>query len=263
MTVELEKAGLNRYQKIITLASKPPEYCEDGEEIANVAEQILKSNHRSITVVSSGMQLIGVITIMDVLNFFLREGPPSESIATIMSRDVLFCDANDTIGFALQKFKISRRGRFPITEKKTLVAVVTEHDIVKNFSNVDFETTVQEVMTAKPFFIRSRFTIIDCLKSIVNTRYRRLPIINDDESVSIISAEDILKKFAEVGYNKSKLMDSVDTISIKKVFSVSKDDDISLAVKMMSDNDVGGLPVIDNKKLVGFITERDVLEEII
>jgi len=263
MTVELEKAGLNRFQKIITIASKPPEYCEENEEIANVAEQILTSNHRSVTVVSGNMQLVGVITIMDVLNFFLREGNPSEKTSSIMSRDVLFCDASDTIGFALQKFKISRRGRFPITEKKTLVAVVTEHDIVKHFSDVDFEATVEEVMTTKPFFVRSKFTIIDCLKSIVNTRYRRLPIVGEDDSISIIAAEDVLKKFAEVGYNKSKLMDRVDTISIKKIFSVSKDDDISLAVKMMSDNDVGGLPVIDNKKLIGFITERDVLEEII
>jgi len=263
MSIELEKSGLNRFQKITTISSQPPEFCKENTKIISVSDQILSSDHRSISVVSNNMQLVGIITIMDILNFFLKEGNPNEQISTIMSRDVLFCDANDTIGHTLQKFKISRRGRFPITEKKTLLAVVTEHDIVKHFSNINFEKSVEEVMTNKPFFVRSRFTILDCLKSMVNTRYRRLPVIGEGESINIIAAEDILKKFSDVKYDKNKLMDEVENIMIKKVFSVSKDDDISLAVKIINENDVGGLPVINDKKLIGFITERDVLEDII
>lgn len=45
-----------------------------------------------------------------------------------------------------------------------------------------------------------------------------------------------------------------------RVISVSKDEDIYEAIRMMALNNITGLPVVDeNEKLVGVITEKDVL----
>jgi CBS domain-containing protein len=50
-----------------------------------------------------------------------------------------------------------------------------------------------------------------------------------------------------------------ENIMIQEVFVTSPDDLVAAAkLKMMRCN-VGGLPVVDNKKLVGIITHRDVL----
>ena len=263
MSIELEKAKLDRLQNVTTIANNAVVYCKDSDSIASAARKILSTGHRSFPIISKN-SIVGIITIIDILNAFMREQNMNDSVSTIMSRDVIFSNASDSIGHTLQKFKFSRRGRFPVLNGGKAAGVVSERDIVKHFAKVDFGTKVGELMTIKPFFMQPSATIFECLKSTVNTRYRRLPIISGKKLVGMITATDILKYLSENNFQLSPLSKPVESIMIKKIFSVSEDEDISDAVNIMKEKDIGGLPVVDEKNnLVGFITERDVLEEII
>jgi predicted transcriptional regulator len=51
---------------------------------------------------------------------------------------------------------------------------------------------------------------------------------------------------------------------VKNVFTITKDKDLSDAIKIMKSKNVDGLPVVDNENhLEGIITERDILEQIV
>jgi acetoin utilization protein AcuB len=129
---------------------------------------------------------------------------------------------------------------------------------------VNFGTKIRELMTTKPFFIQPSATIFECLKSVVNTRYRRLPVVLNKKLVGMVTAADILKYLNENNFKLLSLSKPIESIMIKNIFSVRGDEDISDAIDIMRDKDIGGLPVVDEKNsLVGFITERDILEEII
>jgi CBS domain-containing protein len=263
MSVELEKAGLNRLQNITTIATMDAIHCKDSESIISVAKKILLSTHRSFPVMKKN-SIVGIITIIDILNAFMREQNMNDSISTIMSRDVIYSNNYDTIVHTLQKFKFSRRGRFPILNKEKLVGIITERDIVKHFTKVSFGIPIKELMTTKPFFMQPSATIFECLKSVVNTRYRRLPIVSNKKLVGMITAADILKYLHSNNFNLLSLSKPVESIMIKNIFSVGEDEDISDAINIVKEKDIGGLPVVDEKNnLVGFITERDILEEII
>lgn len=264
MSIELEKAGLNRFQTVTEIAHPTPSFCKESEKIKDAVKKILTTGHRRIPVVNRKREVIGVISLMDILNSFLRMQSVEERVSTIMGRDVIFCSSTDPIGLILQKFKFSRRGGFPILNKKRLVGMVSERDFVKYFSNVEFGIKVEELMTRKPLFISPDITILDCLKSIVNTRYRRLPIVKNSKLIGIETGTDILKYINENEFSFSSLVKSIEPIMIKDVISVSREKDISEAIKKMKTKDIGGLPVVDEKKnLEGFITERDILEEIV
>ena len=202
---------------------------------------------------------------MDILDSFLRGQKFDEKISTIMTRDIIFCESEDSIGYVLQKFKISRRGGLPILDKKKrIVGMVSERDFVKYFSNVEFGTKVEEIMTGKPFFVPPSISILDCLKSLVNTHYRRLPVVEDKKLIGIVTGIDFLRHIKEKDLNISNFKTSVGQILIKDVISISKEKDVSEAIRLMKTKDIGGIPVIDeNKNLDGIITERDILEEII
>jgi len=263
MSIELEKAGLDRLQDITTISTMNAIYCEDTENIISVAKKMVLSNHRSFPVMHK-KSIIGVITIIDILNAFMKELNLNDPISSIMSRDVIYSSVEDSLGHTLQKFKFSRRGRFPIINKEKLVGVITERDIVKHFTKVNFGTKIRELMTTKPFFIQPSATIFECLKSVVNTRYRRLPVVLNKKLVGMVTAADILKYLNENNFKLLSLSKPIESIMIKNIFSVRGDEDISDAIDIMRDKDIGGLPVVDEKNsLVGFITERDILEEII
>jgi CBS domain-containing protein len=263
MSIELEKAGLDRFQKITKIAKMHSVYCKDSENINEAIDRILSTGYRRLPVLS-GNKMIGVVTYMDILDAFLRRQKFSEKISTIMTRDVIFCEADDSVGYVLKKFKISRRGGFPILEKKKLVGMVSERDFIKYFSDITFGMTVEELMTKKPFFVQPKISILDCLKSMVNTGYRRLPVVESKKLVGIVTGIDFLKFIRGKDLNTLNLKTPIDSLVIKNVFSITKDKDISDAIKIMKSKDIGGVPVVDkNNELEGIITERDILEEII
>jgi CBS domain-containing protein len=264
MSIELEKAGLDRFHSVIKIAKPNPAFCKESEKIADAVKKILSTGHRRIPIITRKNEVVGILSLMDILNAFLRRQSMGDKVSTIMSRDVIFCNATDPMGLILQKFKFSRRGGFPILNKKKMVGMVSERDFVKYFSNVDFGIKVEELMTRKPFFVTPNITILDCLKSIANTRYRRLPVVKSSKLIGIETGTDILKYINENEFSFSSLAKPIESIMIKDVISISKEKDVSDAIKKMKTKDIGGLPVVDDKNnLEGFITERDILEEIV
>jgi len=262
--MELEKSGLDRNQKITTISNLHTISCNTSDSILNVIEKILSTGHRSLPVVSANGKVSGIITIMDVLNAFLRKQNMNDEISTIMSRDVIFCNPHDRLEYVLQKFKFSRRGRLPILEDGKLVGIVTERDFVKYFSEINFGKNIEELMTRKPFYMTVKNSALDCLKSMVNTRYRRLPIVDGKRLVGIENVTDVLRFLVQKKFKIEELKVPIGSIMIKNVYSINGNVDISNSIKIMKDKNIGGLPVVDNyKNLEGFITERDILAEIV
>ena len=262
--IELEKSGLDRFAKINSITKLQPIFDFENHTIQHIIERMLESGHRRLPIVNKSNSLVGIVSLMDLLDSYLRKQDLQEKISTIMVRDVQYVDENDLIGLILQKLKMSRRGGFPVTSKGKLVGMVGERDIVKHFDNVNFGIVVEDVMTKKPFFVHSHITILDALRSMANSRYRRLPLVSDRKLVGIITALDILKYIRDNGYNFVSLMQPLKGIVIDEVLSIERKHEISDAIKLMKKKNIGGLPVTDSKGILeGFITERDIVEIII
>lgn len=263
MTVKLEGAGIDRFKSVSEIANMSPVYCGENSTIAEVAEKMVKSGYRRMPILSGSHKLVGILTTSDILDAFLKKENFHENISVIMIRDVVFCEFDDTIDFVLQKFKLSRRGGFPIMKDSTLAGIISERDIVKRFADVSFSMTVGERMTRKPLFISPHMSIFDCLKSIVNTKYRRLPVVENGKLVGITTVADLLKYIYENGFRESSMDEDMDAVVTKDVCTIGKEKDLSDAIRLMKSRDVGGILVVDDGRLEGIITERDILEEVV
>jgi len=92
---------------------------------------------------------------------------------------------------------------------------------------------------------------------------RRLPVINKrGELMGIVTEADLLKaspseatslSIYEVTYLLNKL--NIERIMSRKVITVTEDTPLEEAARIMADNEIGGLPVIRGKEVVGMITE--------
>lgn len=264
MSVDLSLAGFNKSLRIISFSELNPIYCFEHESIKSVVDKIIEKGHRRLCVLAKNKKIIGIVTSMDILSAFLREQDFNNTISTIMNRDIILCNANDSIGEVLQKFKFSRRGGFPVLDGDKLVAMVSERDIVRKFAAVDFGIRIGDVMTKKPFCVKSNTSILDSLKIMANTRYRRLPIIDDKKLVGIITSADILSYLRQNNFSLSSLLQPIIPTFSREFYYIDKDKDLSEAIKTMVRFDVGGLPVVgEGIVLEGIVTERDILEEIV
>ena len=98
-------------------------------------------------------------------------------------------------------------------------------------------------------------------------RIRHLPVVKGDTIVGILTQRDLYRSsLTSILTNWKENKEFLDSIKVsevmtKNVITVAPDATIEEAAQIMIDKKVGGLPVVKEKnKLVGLITETDVLE---
>ncbi|HZJ83829.1 MAG TPA: CBS domain-containing protein, partial [Clostridia bacterium] len=129
---------------------------------------------------------------------------------------------------------------------------------------------VKDKMTTRPFTISQEHTIPDAHEIMAENNVKRLPVMKNGKLVGIVSKEDILKaspsqattfSMGEITYLLSKTR--ISHIMSKDILSISPDALLEEAATLMRDHDIGFLPVIQDKKLVGVITESDIFDSFI
>ena len=88
-----------------------------------------------------------------------------------------------------------------------------------------------------------------------------VPILDDSYLLSgIVSERDIVRKLVKNGRD-SDLVTAKD-IMTKHIITVKKNTTLVEAVKLMKENNIRHLPIIDeDKKLVNFISQRDIMSD--
>ena len=126
---------------------------------------------------------------------------------------------------------------------------------------------VGERMSHPVITVPPEMPIQEALSLFRSDHIRRAPVVKGGKMVGIISESDLLNASPssatslsvwELNYLVSKI--TVEKVMHKKVLTVDSDCPIEEAAKIMADNKIGGLPVMDGKKVVGMITETDLFK---
>ena len=123
---------------------------------------------------------------------------------------------------------------------------------------------VKDIMTTEVITTTSDIDVVYAFEKLMKHKISSLPVVEDDKLIGIITATD-------VGHNlildKYELGTSVDEIMIRSVITVSPDDSLEDAIKIMkegvsSSGILNQLPVVDGEELVGIVSDGDIIQEI-
>lgn len=125
---------------------------------------------------------------------------------------------------------------------------------------------VKDRMTPDPFTGHPEMSVTDAQDLMKAKGFRHLPILDEKENLvglltkgSLASAlpsdTSNLSRF-EVSYILAKI--KVKSIMVQDIVTATPDTPIEVAARMMADNLIGCLPVVDNDVVVGIITDRDL-----
>lgn len=129
---------------------------------------------------------------------------------------------------------------------------------------------VSKWMTEKVVTIGPNNSITEAIKLMKENSIKHLPVIERERLVGIISDRDIKEycpsrattlEVYELHYLLAKT--EVKEVMKKKVITVTPDTPIEEAAMVMYDKDIGCLPVIDARKLVGIISDRDIFRVLV
>ena len=120
-------------------------------------------------------------------------------------------------------------------------------------------------MTRSPVTITEDTSLTAASRLMKDNDIRRLPVVEHGKVVGIVTWGDIREASAsdatsltvfELGYLLKKLQ--VDRFMTRHPITVTPTTTISRAAQLMMEHKIGGLPVVENGKLVGILTESDI-----
>ncbi len=129
---------------------------------------------------------------------------------------------------------------------------------------------VKNKMTTNPFTISPDQTIPDAQEIMMQNGVKRLPVMKNGKLVGIVSKDDILRaspskattfSMGEITYLLYKT--KISSIMTKDPVTISSNALLEEAATLMRDSNVGFLPVVDDGKLTGIITESDIFDSFI
>jgi acetoin utilization protein AcuB len=128
---------------------------------------------------------------------------------------------------------------------------------------------IRDRMTRNPVLCTADLAVTDAFDLMKKSHIRRMPVVDKNgKLVGIVSDQDLLRvtpspattlSAYEIPYLLSKV--KVSDVMTKKVITVTEETPVEEAARIMVDNKIGGLPVVDESHVVvGIITETDIFK---
>ncbi len=117
--------------------------------------------------------------------------------------------------------------------------------IVKDIMEKEVEKTVAST------------TVSEAAKMMKGKDVGYLLVVEGSKLVGIVTEEDIVEKV--VSEDKKPGETKISDIMVSEVVHIDSEKTLEDAAQMMTDKNIKKLPVVDNKKLMGIVTAKDVI----
>lgn len=177
-------------------------------------------------------------------------------VKEIMTTKTITVDKDDSLKLVLDLMKKHSITKIPVTEEKKFFGLVTDNVIAYKLGSIRkrgitasrlhaSSVTEKEVPVISP-----EEDVKNILKSVGEPGPTMLPVVEKEKLVGVVTKADLLPLVT----NKNQLH----SIMQKKIHTVSLEDRVVHARRIMITNNVARLPVLDEKKVVGIISDVEI-----
>ncbi len=255
--------------------------------ISDIIRKLLESKLSRLIVVEAG-EPVGIITEKDVGLFLFSEtskqGLDDIPISKIM-KPILFVEEGLTPKDSAKIMIDKGTSSLTIGSKEDIKGIFTKTDLVKYYLENSSEKKVVDFMTHDYVFTHSAAPLFKVVRKMLEKKVSRIIVKNqNEEPIGIISFRDVFRIpivlgseeddsgftisdqirkgfLSEEGFGNISLAREVMT---KGIVSIKFNKKISEACKLILENNVSGLVVLDgNGSIAGIISKTDIIKAIV
>jgi CBS domain-containing protein len=125
------------------------------------------------------------------------------------------------------------------------------------------DKTARDIMTPDCHCIGENETVLDAAKKLAEHDIGSMPICGEDDRLKgMLTDRDIVVKVLAQGKDPAQVRAGEIGVGDGKTITIGADDSIDVALRTMTEYKVRRLPVIDERRLVGIISQADVATNI-
>lgn len=171
----------------------------------------------------------------------------------VMNRNVIYANLPNTRERVLELFKKYGISAVPVVKNDKLVGIVTRKDILRK---VD-ENQLALLMTPSPTTVQASDPISKVAEILASTPFRRLPVLDENKLVGIITIRDLIRKIADMNIDKP-----VKDYMTPNVIAVWDETPLNIVGEVMRLSNAELCAVLDdNAEMVGLVDEKIMLTE--
>jgi len=125
----------------------------------------------------------------------------------------------------------------------------------------------REWMTSDPKTVNDDDLLRTAVTLVVENRIRHLPVVRGDSLVGIISDRDLKRAMPSVvaGATPEEYQAFMEETSIEQMMTANPitctpDEDLVDLVRQFCQHKVGAIPVVENERVVGIVTQTDMMQ---
>jgi len=245
----------------------------DKDQNLSDALKLLRKHNVSRLPVTNNKELVGIISERDIANKLgssKYESMPASRlhISSVMVKDVI------TVPETMQLDEVARLmlengiGSVPVMdEDDKMVGIVSKADFVTLAVGIAFDKiTVKEIMTKELVVVSPTDRLVHARRQMMEAHVGRVPVVDEEDLKGMVTSKDLMRAFIDFRkkvpekYQKSQIKEVlVEDIMSSNPTVTTKDATISEVAKVMMDTGYNGLPVVEGDKIVGIITQTDIL----
>ncbi|AGB01543.1 CBS domain-containing protein [Methanoregula formicica] len=282
--VEFKSRIVEQEGEIMAIATRDVISLPQTQSIMAAVEQMTTCGFRRLPVTDAGTKrLLGIVTSGDIINFLgggdkyqlvqVRHNgnliaAVNEAIRTIMTPQPETLKSDARIRDAVDVITTRKIGGLPIVDKDgILLGIATERDVLSVLASGRSPLHVEDVMSSA-----LRVTAPDCpiatvTRDMIKHRFRRLPVVSDDVLYGIVTATDIMRYLGSRDVFSKMVTGNVTEVTglpvrnliAGELFTTSPEKTINEVAQEMLKKNIGALPVIEDSRLVGLVTEFDLV----
>jgi CBS domain-containing protein len=124
---------------------------------------------------------------------------------------------------------------------------------------------VRDVMTPDPLTLAPEETLMEALQTMRLRRIRRIPIVLGDKLVGLLTEGDLKRAepstLSDTQEHFTQVMEGtpVSRIMIQNLVTTTADAPLREAAQILYTNKYGALPVVEGERLIGILTDNDLI----
>lgn len=123
-------------------------------------------------------------------------------VSDVMTREPMITSPDSNLLECAKKMVQKKTGSLLLVDKKRLVGIISRHDIlwalIKKSKEDLSKIQAKDISPKKIAIIRPSATLDEALKKMKDSRFERLPVVDNNELVGIITIRDILSFNPEI-----------------------------------------------------------------
>lgn len=188
-------------------------------------------------------------------------------IKNLMTENLITIDKDQNLSDALKLFRKYGVSRLPVTNtnndnQKELVGIVSERDIVNKLGSSKHDNLsvarfhISSVMVKDVIVVPETMELNKVANIMLDNGIGSVPVESEEEQlIGIVSKADFTDLATGKLYSKIPVKDVMST----DIVSISPNERLIHARRIMGDNKVGRLPVIEDDELIGMVTSKDLM----